>query len=153
MEEKDNSSKPRVTVFGQDLNAEDEKEERRDGKQKHKHHRGCGCCGEGGCGSGAWGFAVLLAGIMLLFNTIGLVPWEVWQFIWPFWPALLVLLGISIFLGRNAFARLISSLLALAVFLTIFIYSLMAVKSPMADYFPGWLTNFVSGLNINLNNK
>lgn len=149
METKDDSSKPKVTLFGQDLNAEEKKEE----KAAHKHTDRCRCGRHGrdcGCGSGVWGFAVILAGVILLLNTLGLVSWGVWQFIWPFWPAFLVLVGISIFLGRNAFARLISSLLALAVMVVIFIYSLMRVESPMAGYLPQWAKDFVNGLNIKI---
>lgn len=149
MEEKENPSKPKVTLFGQDLNAEDNKEKKggrkRDGERRYRcHSQSCGC------GSGAWGFAVILAGVILLFNTLGLVSWGIWQFIWPFWPAFLVLVGIGIFLGKNAFARLVSSLLALAVMMVIFIYSLMRIESPMADYLPRWAKDFVTNLNINI---
>ena len=40
------------------------------------------------------------AGIVLLLNTLGILPWESWSKIGRFWPVLLVLFGLSI-LVRN----------------------------------------------------
>jgi hypothetical protein len=155
MEDKNNPSKPRVTLFGQDLDApKSQEKDREEGVQKNRRHSGCGHYGRShSCGSGVWGFALLISGVILLMNTTGLISWQVWQFIWPFWPTLLIILGISIFLGRNAFSRLISSLLALGVITVIFIFALMKAESPITGYLPQWAKDFVSSLNINTNNR
>lgn len=51
---------------------------------------------------------LLAAGVLLLLNNLNVVPWTVWRDIWPFWPVLLVLLGIEAFVaGRVAWGTLV----------------------------------------------
>ena len=38
---------------------------------------------------------LLVAGVLLLLNNLQVVPWSIWQSIWPYWPLLLVLLGVE----------------------------------------------------------
>lgn len=59
---------------------------------------------------------LLGAGILLLLNNLQLVPWSVWRDIWPFWPVLLVLLGLeAIVTGRVAWGTLVLLVLLLPV--------------------------------------
>jgi len=39
-------------------------------------------------------------GVLLLLNTLGILPWESWSEIGRFWPALLIVFGLSL-LMRN----------------------------------------------------
>jgi LiaF transmembrane domain len=51
---------------------------------------------------------LLSVGILLLLNNLDLVPWSIWRDIWPYWPLLLVLLGIEAFItGRVAWGTLV----------------------------------------------
>jgi len=51
---------------------------------------------------------LLSAGILLLLNNLDVLPWSIWQGLWPFWPLLLVLLGIEAFMtGRVAWGTLV----------------------------------------------
>ena len=48
------------------------------------------------------------AGVVLLLNNLQVVPWSVWQALWPYWPVLLVLLGIEgLVTGRVAWGTLV----------------------------------------------
>ena len=48
-------------------------------------------------------FALLLIalGILLLLQTTGVLPWELWRSIWRLWPLLLIAIGINIIFGRR----------------------------------------------------
>jgi hypothetical protein len=48
------------------------------------------------------------AGVLLLLNNLQIVPWSIWQTIWPYWPVLLMLLGVEALLtGRVAWGTLV----------------------------------------------
>lgn len=49
-------------------------------------------------------FAILLGAIFLL-NNFGILPWEIWQNAWKFWPVLLILFGVETVLGRYSSPR------------------------------------------------
>lgn len=59
---------------------------------------------------------LLGAGILLLLNNLELVPWSVWRDLWPYWPVLLVLLGLEAMLtGRVAWGTLVMLILLLPI--------------------------------------
>ncbi|MGE3267817.1 MAG: DUF5668 domain-containing protein [Chloroflexota bacterium] len=64
---------------------------------------------------------LLLAGMVLLLNNLQVLPWSIWREIWPYWPAVLILLGVEALLtGRVAWGTLVllvilAPLLGLAV--------------------------------------
>ncbi len=70
-------------------------------------------------------FAVLL-GIVFLLNNFGILPWEVWQNVWKFWPVLLILFGIETVLGRSASPRSFGFLLFL-----VFALPLILILNPL----------------------
>jgi len=44
--------------------------------------------------------ALICAGVVLLLNTLGILPWRSWSEIGRFWPVLVIAAGLSI-LVRN----------------------------------------------------
>lgn len=63
--------------------------------------------------AGLIGPIILIAvGVLLLLNTLNLLPWSIWETLWRFWPVLLILLGLEILIGRRSW---IGSLIILAV--------------------------------------
>ena len=59
---------------------------------------------------------LLGAGVLLLLNNLQIVPWSVWREIWPYWPVLLVLLGLeAIVTGRVAWGTLVLLVLLLPI--------------------------------------
>ena len=71
-------------------------------------------------------FAILL-GLIFLLNNFGILPWEIWQNIWKFWPVLLILFGIEAILGRNSSFRSFGFLLFL-----IFVLPLILILNPLS---------------------
>lgn len=148
-----NIPKPRVTLFGEDISEGADKDEVKESKKEKKSgacHDG-NCCGgrnhrDGNC-CGGGGLIILLAGTILLLNTLGLIPWEFWRFVWPFWPAFLIVAGIKIILGRNWFSRIASSVLAVALFGMVIVYALIHVDSPFVSRIPSGVVNFVNNFN------
>ena len=58
---------------------------------------------------------LLSAGVLLLMNNLGLLPWSIWRELWPFWPLLLVFLGLEAFVtGRVAWGGLVLTILLVA---------------------------------------
>lgn len=49
-----------------------------------------------------WGMILILVGVFLLLNTLGLIPRDSWKF---FWPAVLIFLGLWFLFGAYLFPR------------------------------------------------
>ncbi|GEM_PF-4877219 len=59
------------------------------------------------------GIFLLFIGTVLLLQTLDVLPWALWDTLWRFWPALLIITGLRILLRRyNAW---LVSLLLLAI--------------------------------------
>ncbi len=59
---------------------------------------------------------LIFAGVVLLLNTTGILPWSAWERIWPLWPVVLILIGLDMMVGRRSAAlRLLLGLVILAL--------------------------------------
>lgn len=47
-----------------------------------------------------WGIILVLLGLLLLLQNLHVLPWGLWGTLWRFWPAILVIVGVNILLGR-----------------------------------------------------
>ncbi|MDO8750846.1 MAG: toast rack family protein [Dehalococcoidia bacterium] len=47
------------------------------------------------------GIVLLIAGVILLLQTTGVLPWDMWLGLWRFWPLLVIALGVHILFGRK----------------------------------------------------
>lgn len=56
---------------------------------------------------------LIFLGAVFLLNNFSILPWDVWQSLWKFWPAILILIGVEILLGRSASIRTFVILAAL----------------------------------------
>lgn len=152
-------AEPNVHIFGEEIvSGKDHKnhgccgaDKDGHGKHHHKHKRhnwGHGDCCHHHSDSG-FGVAILLAGILLLLNTLGTIPWEIWNYIWMFWPVLLVLAGLKIILGRAPGVNILMFLASLAICGFIVVYGLIQVNSPLVNRLPSGIVNFVNNFNLN----
>jgi hypothetical protein len=57
----------------------------------------------------------LFFGLILLANTSGQLPWEIWLGVLQLWPVLVVLIGVNIVLGVTAFTRVFIPVINLAI--------------------------------------
>ncbi|KKQ46385.1 MAG: hypothetical protein US62_C0001G0028 [Candidatus Woesebacteria bacterium GW2011_GWA1_37_8] len=89
-----------------------------------------------------WPIILILCGILLLFNNLGILSWDVWNVIFRFWPVLLILAGVEYILGNSLLGSLFSFLITIAVLLFIFAYSVSIISRPFDQYlrmtFPFW---------------
>ena len=44
---------------------------------------------------------LIVLGGLLLLQTTGVLPWEVWNGIWRLWPVIIIVIGISIVFGQR----------------------------------------------------
>jgi predicted neutral ceramidase superfamily lipid hydrolase len=93
------------------------------------------------------GIFVFLAGILLLLNSLGIIPWKFWSQVWVFWPALVLLFGVRMIFGRNRTADFLIFLTGLIFFAIMVAYGLIRVNSPLVNDLPVNLTNFVRGFS------
>jgi hypothetical protein len=93
------------------------------------------------------GLIFLSAGVVLLLNYADLLSWDFWEEILVTWPIILILVGIQIILGSNWFSRIITFFLALAAFLLIISYGIIQVESPLAEYLPYQVSDFINSIN------
>lgn len=145
--------KPHVHLFGKEIQNDQPPDKtsesmREPGKRKTWNwKKEEDCCGSPK-GDLVWGIIVLLAGIILLTNSLGLVAWEFWQHVWLFWPAIFILMGVSIILGRNLISRFVISILTVTICLFIIVYSLIQIGSPLLSYISPEVINFISNINF-----
>jgi len=154
MEEKnqDKNSEPNVHVFGEEVYSGKNRKGccgNHNNRRDHHGYNNSGCCHHGDPG---FGVAILFAGIILLLNTLGVIPWEIWNYIWVFWPALLILAGVRILLGHAPAAGALLFLASLAIYGFIIIYGLIHIQSSLLGSLPAGLVNFVENFNFNFNN-
>jgi len=150
MENTQNLPEPSVRVMGEEVSRPEEKEEhkcscgRRQDASRWREWRHC----NRHAGNAIWGLALALGGILLLFNNAGLVSWQVWQFIWPFWPVILILIGLRFILGFNWVSGAVVFLVAAAAFAYIILSALIQVNSPLVNSVPKEIIDFVSNYNL-----
>ena len=125
----------------------------------HHHDDNCQCHHEkrehwrdGKGGDFVGGLVFLAAGIILLLNTLGVVPWSFWEEIWQFWPALFIIVGVNIFFGQNPILRFIAFLITLGIIVFIVTFGLLQVGSPLTDRLPSEFLDFVKNFGLFKNN-
>ncbi len=63
-----------------------------------------------------WPLILIVTGLVLLGNTLGLLPWSIWGILGQLWPVLLILLGLEVLLGnRSGIIRWLLGVLYLVV--------------------------------------
>lgn len=75
---------------------------------------------------------LIAAGVLLLLNQIGKLPWGIWGTLWRFWPVILILIGLEILIGlsRSTVIYIIGLLVALAVLGGVIAYAVLKGEQP-----------------------
>lgn len=88
------------------------------------------------------GIILLLLGVVFLLNNFNILPWEIWNIIWRFWPLLLVLWGFQVIFGHSWLGRFVTGVIGLAIAAFVFAYSASLVNPAfvfwMQSLIPGW---------------
>jgi len=149
-EENKNIKKPHVEIFNEDIDSWVKVEKESKNKKKdfvdfcHVH-----CHEKKNISSGIFGLLVLFVGVLFLFNTLGIASKEIWNYVLPFWPVILILVGLKIIAGFSKILSFFVFLLTLALFCCILLYALIHVGSPLVDnlHLPQEFINFIGQLN------
>jgi hypothetical protein len=91
------------------------------------------CCHRGHRSGSISGMIFIIWGILLLLNTLNIVPWTVWDYIWPFWPFILIFCGLRIIFG---FARWFVNLIRLIVIILVGLFAIYQVMPTLLSNLP-----------------
>ncbi|MDD2630456.1 MAG: DUF5668 domain-containing protein [Limnochordia bacterium] len=92
------------------------------------------------------GILLLFLGSILLLNNLGMLSWSIWSSLYRAWPALLILLGFSLLVGkrRSILGTILLVLLVIALGFGVFFWVFFYVgdvhevqRSTFSDGFPG----------------
>ncbi len=91
---------------------------------------------------GVVGALILIGiGLILLLYNLGLLPLDIWQNLWRFWPAILILAGLQMVIGRSRGANIIVLLVGL-LFIALIILLSMAPGNPQVN---SWFNQYLPG--------
>jgi hypothetical protein len=75
---------------------------------------------------------LITAGVLLLLNQAGRLPWGIWGTLWRFWPLILVLIGLEVLLGlaRSTALYVGGLIVALAVIVSVVLLAVYIGQRP-----------------------
>jgi len=62
------------------------------------------------------GFVLITLGIVFILNNLGFLPWNVWETLWKFWPAFLILAGLEILIDSCFIMQCLILLMEVGIF-------------------------------------
>lgn len=120
-QEKNIPEEPHVKIFNKEIgsNEKDVKKSNKDNHCNHTHK-----------GSGIFGLVILFIGVLLLLNNFGVVSREIWYYLFPFWPVILILIGLRIIFGFSRIIGFVLFIVAFALFSLIVLHALILSGNP-----------------------
>lgn len=76
-------------------------------------------------GGVTFGLLAIFAGIILVANNLGIIPWEFWDVVVRFWPVLLILWGIRMIIGHSLISRIFLFIITLFALLCVTAYGII----------------------------
>ena len=76
---------------------------------------------------------IALGGILFL-NNFGFVSWNIWYYIFRFWPAIFIFIGLDMISDSSYLLKLATSLIGIIIFSFIIIYSLYSADLGFNTY-------------------
>lgn len=92
-----------------------------------------------------WGGILITVGIVLLLNSLGILSWDLWQFLWRFWPIFLIMAGLNIVFGSTRLGSIVVGVLSIVLLLGAIVYSIFASGGTSPVSF-NWDWNFLSNI-------
>jgi len=83
-----------------------------------------------------WGLSLIFSGVILFFNTLGVVPWSIWSQLWRVWPMFIILAGLRIVLGKSAISNIIIGAVTIIFFAVLAVYALYATVPELLPALP-----------------
>ncbi len=69
----------------------------------------------------SWGSFLMFVGVVLLFNSLNILPWNVWEYIFRFWPVFIIIGGLSIIFEASKYFKWVLGILSLAIYALILV--------------------------------
>jgi len=83
-----------------------------------------------------WGILLIIAGSILLLNTLGLVPWQVWENVRHFWPVLIILWGFQVIAGKGLLGSIVITFLTIIFLVTVALFALSQTNPELVTFLP-----------------
>lgn len=94
-----------------------------------------------------WGVLLVFAGLMLLYTSLGGLPWSAWGEVWKFWPVLVVLAGTHIIVGNTWWGRIVLLPLSIVLIGSAFLAAVQLSAPDKAENWPEALQRYVERIN------
>lgn len=96
-----------------------------------------------------WGVFLIFAGVVLLFNSLGILPWYIWNELISFWPVLLILGGVKMLFGSSYFSRIILTIFSIILGLFVILVALYRVNPKITNNLPKEINNILKMWEVN----
>ncbi len=100
-----------------------------------------------------WGTLFLFAGFVILLQALNILPWALWGMLWKFWPAIIIIGGIVLLLGRRVWlvGLLTLALLGVCLWIAAGLYGPIApAASPRLEERYSFLATGIDRTNLTL---
>ena len=77
---------------------------------------------------------LIILGVILFLNNFGIVSWNIWYFVFQFWPAIFIFIGLDMISSGSYLLKAITSIIGIIIFSFILIYSLYTVDPEFKNY-------------------
>lgn len=101
----------------------------------------------------AKGLVLILAGVILLLNTTGFLPWSVWNNVLSLWPIVLIALGVQVIFPKKKIPWFLMSLILILVIAGFYSYSTSGSEKFWPNWHSGMLTDKEKGPALLKNRK
>lgn len=93
---------------------------------------------------------LITIGLVFLFNTTGLVSWDIWRYLFGFWPFILILLGIKIIVPDNKAGDIIIPTLYVLALIYVILSAYFYSVGQAVPFFSNTLNECIfNGCNLN----
>ncbi len=97
---------------------------------------------------------LIFLGTILLFNTTGILNWNVWLYILSYWPIFLILVGLKLILGKSLLSSIAISIVAVLAFTWITLSAYINQTSKRLRFFRNFPTiNYTQDLGEDVNQE
>ena len=88
-------------------------------------------------------FLIFLGGVFLL-NSLSVIDWNIWGYLWRFWPVLLILGGLRMIVGHSRIGEIVIAFVSILIFgfIIFFVYTLYSTEYTISLISEDFTENF-----------
>lgn len=73
-----------------------------------------------------WGGVLISVGAVLLLNSLGVLSWDLWQFLVKFWPIFLIIAGLNVVFGSTKVGSIVVGVATIVMLVGAIVFSVLA---------------------------